>query len=271
MGRAGALQRLQARWEEASRNEGGLVVCTGEPGIGKTRLAARFAAAVHGDGAVVLFGRNDEESVTPYQPFVEALRHYAANRPDLTTRRGSRRRSARRWQAWYRSSARPARPAASRTGTSTNGHGTSSSRRWSGCCCTPRTGIACCSCSRICIGPMSPRCCCCARCCAAATGSPLLVIATLQRRGRGCERPDGAPARGPAARGGPGQVPLGGLADRRRLSSCRSAVGRDRRDGAAVKRLCEPDRRQPVLHRGAAARVAPRTPPPACRRRPSRR
>jgi len=84
VGRAGALRRLQARWDEASRNQGGLVVCTGEPGIGKTRLAARFAAGVHDDGAVVLHGRNDEESVTPYQPFVEALRHYAANRPNLT-------------------------------------------------------------------------------------------------------------------------------------------------------------------------------------------
>jgi tetratricopeptide (TPR) repeat protein len=84
VGRAAALRRLQARWDEASRNEGGLVVCTGEPGIGKTRLVARFATAVHDDGAVVLHGRSDEESVTPYQPFVEALRLYAAHRPGLT-------------------------------------------------------------------------------------------------------------------------------------------------------------------------------------------
>ena len=84
VGRAAALRRLQARWDEASRNEGGLVVCTGEPGIGKTRLVARFATAVHDDGAVVLHGRSDEESVTPYQPFVEALRQYAAHRPGLT-------------------------------------------------------------------------------------------------------------------------------------------------------------------------------------------
>ena len=84
VGRAAALRRLQERWDEASRNEGGLVVCTGEPGIGKTRLVAQFAAAVHDDGAVVLHGRSDEESVTPYQPFVEALRLYAAHRPGLT-------------------------------------------------------------------------------------------------------------------------------------------------------------------------------------------
>ena len=55
----------------------------GEPGIGKTRLAAQVAARAHADGAVVLHGRADEESVSPYQPFVEALRQYAAHRPRL--------------------------------------------------------------------------------------------------------------------------------------------------------------------------------------------
>jgi hypothetical protein len=84
VGRTAALRRLRGRWEEASRNQSGLVVLAGEPGIGKTRLAARFAAAVHGEGAVVLYGRADEENVSPYQPFVEVLRHYAASRPALT-------------------------------------------------------------------------------------------------------------------------------------------------------------------------------------------
>jgi tetratricopeptide (TPR) repeat protein len=79
VGRTGALRRLQARW----RGESGLAICAGEPGIGKTRLAARFASSVHGDGALVLYGRADEESVSPYQPFVEALRHYAGHCPNL--------------------------------------------------------------------------------------------------------------------------------------------------------------------------------------------
>ena len=83
VGRTAALRRLRARWEEASRNQSGLVVVGGEPGIGKTRLAARFATAVHADGAVVLHGRADEENVSPYQPFAEALRHYAGSRPAL--------------------------------------------------------------------------------------------------------------------------------------------------------------------------------------------
>jgi tetratricopeptide (TPR) repeat protein len=82
VGRAAALRRLRRQWER-SRRDGGLVVLAGEPGVGKTRLAARIAAGAHADGHVVLYGRADEESVSPYQPFVEALRHYAAYRPGL--------------------------------------------------------------------------------------------------------------------------------------------------------------------------------------------
>ena len=64
----------------------------GEPGVGKTRLAAQFAAEVHAAGATVLYGRCDEEPLLAYQPFVEALRHYlrfgdwesdAGSEPDL--------------------------------------------------------------------------------------------------------------------------------------------------------------------------------------------
>ena len=82
VGRGAALQRLGDRWQG---NSAGLVVVSGEPGIGKTRLAARFAAVVHEGGGVVLCGRADEETVWPYQAFVEALRHYAAHRCDLVS------------------------------------------------------------------------------------------------------------------------------------------------------------------------------------------
>ena len=83
VGRAEALGRLRDRWQDHTRAAGGLVIVTGEPGIGKTRLAARLAADVHAEGGVVLCGRADEENVWPYQAFVEALRHYAAHRRDL--------------------------------------------------------------------------------------------------------------------------------------------------------------------------------------------
>ncbi|HEX6492258.1 MAG TPA: AAA family ATPase, partial [Candidatus Dormibacteraeota bacterium] len=53
-----------------------VVLVAGEPGVGKTALAARMAAALWEEGAVVLFGRCDEESLVPFQPFVEALAHH---------------------------------------------------------------------------------------------------------------------------------------------------------------------------------------------------
>ena len=53
-----------------------VVLVAGEPGVGKSRLAA--AAADHGykNGALVLYGRCDEGVGVPYQPFVEALGEY---------------------------------------------------------------------------------------------------------------------------------------------------------------------------------------------------
>jgi RecA/RadA recombinase len=84
VGRAALLEQLHAIWGEISRDQCRLAALAGEPGIGKTRLAARVAALAHAEGGVVLYGRSDEESVTPYQPFVEALRHYAAHHAGLT-------------------------------------------------------------------------------------------------------------------------------------------------------------------------------------------
>jgi hypothetical protein len=78
VGREAPLRRLRALWEQLSLGKGAAVALAGEPGIGKSRLTARLAARAHAEGAVVLYGRADEESVSPYQPFVEALRPYAA-------------------------------------------------------------------------------------------------------------------------------------------------------------------------------------------------
>jgi tetratricopeptide (TPR) repeat protein len=54
----------------------------GEPGIGKTRLAAEVASRAHAAGATVLFGRCDELVPDPFQPIIEALRYYVANTDD---------------------------------------------------------------------------------------------------------------------------------------------------------------------------------------------
>ena len=48
------------------------MLLAGEPGIGKTRLAAQLARQVHHEGATVLLGTCDEDASLPYQPFGEA-------------------------------------------------------------------------------------------------------------------------------------------------------------------------------------------------------
>jgi class 3 adenylate cyclase/tetratricopeptide (TPR) repeat protein len=79
VGRSRERERLAKAWRGAAAGERQLALVAGEPGIGKTRLAAEFARDVYGDGAVVLWGRCPEEALAPYQPFVQALRHYFAH------------------------------------------------------------------------------------------------------------------------------------------------------------------------------------------------
>jgi DNA-binding SARP family transcriptional activator len=86
VGRRHELSELARLWAIA-RGEwegdvpGRMVLLAGDPGIGKTRLAAELARAAHDQGACVLAGRAFEETLIPYQPFVEALRHYLLNAP----------------------------------------------------------------------------------------------------------------------------------------------------------------------------------------------
>ncbi|HEX6025780.1 MAG TPA: AAA family ATPase, partial [Solirubrobacter sp.] len=81
VGRADAVAALHAALADVSAGGRSLVLLAGEPGIGKTRLAAESAAAAHRGGALVLYGRCDDDAPIPFQPFVEALRHWAAAAP----------------------------------------------------------------------------------------------------------------------------------------------------------------------------------------------
>ena len=85
VGREDELAMMLAVWDRATRGERQLILLAGEPGIGKTRLAVEFARRRAAEGATVLVGRSDEESLVPYQPFVEALSWYArvCPEPDL--------------------------------------------------------------------------------------------------------------------------------------------------------------------------------------------
>ena len=76
VGRDDEVDRIGQLWKEALSGERRVVLLGGEPGVGKTRLAAQVAAQVHDQGGVVLAGRCDEDLGVPYQPFVEALRHF---------------------------------------------------------------------------------------------------------------------------------------------------------------------------------------------------
>ena len=88
VGRDGELDRLGQLWKEAAAGELRVAFLAGEPGIGKTRLAAELAKRVHEEGATVLVGRCDEDLGVPYQPFVEALRHFVDHAPALPERLG---------------------------------------------------------------------------------------------------------------------------------------------------------------------------------------
>ena len=76
VGREAELARLLERWRQMCGGARVAVIVSGEPGIGKTRLAAELARAVQPEGALVLYGRCDEGLAVPYQPFVQALRRY---------------------------------------------------------------------------------------------------------------------------------------------------------------------------------------------------
>jgi DNA-binding SARP family transcriptional activator len=68
-----AMSHEAGSWEIPPGN-GGLILVSGEAGIGKTRLLAEVAREAHQQGAVVLWGTSHEhEGTVAYGPFVEAL------------------------------------------------------------------------------------------------------------------------------------------------------------------------------------------------------
>ena len=87
VGRAAEEARLRALWVEVSAGDRRFGCVAGEPGIGKTRLVAEVAGRIQREGATVLWGRSSEELLIPYQPFVEALRHYVDSCPEEGLRR----------------------------------------------------------------------------------------------------------------------------------------------------------------------------------------
>ncbi|MDT7755814.1 MAG: hypothetical protein QOH27_1712, partial [Mycobacterium sp.] len=74
VGRGPELERLLSTWQTALDGGAHAVLIAGEPGVGKTRLAGEWSRHAYEQGALVLYGRCDEDLGAPYQPFAEALR-----------------------------------------------------------------------------------------------------------------------------------------------------------------------------------------------------
>lgn len=73
VGRDPELDTLISLWRGAVDGRRAMVLVSGEPGIGKTRISSELARRVHAQGLTVIYGRCDDELGVPYQPFVEAL------------------------------------------------------------------------------------------------------------------------------------------------------------------------------------------------------
>lgn len=74
VGRGRELEGLLSAWQSTLAGGVRTVLIAGEPGVGKTRLAGEWSQRAYELGAVVLYGRCDEDLGAPYQPFAEALR-----------------------------------------------------------------------------------------------------------------------------------------------------------------------------------------------------
>src|SRR5690349_20588006 len=75
VGRSAELSELRAGLDAAIAGQGRLVLISGEPGIGKTRLAGEFTSEARALGAAVHWGRCWEAGGAPsYWPWVEVIR-----------------------------------------------------------------------------------------------------------------------------------------------------------------------------------------------------
>lgn len=73
VGRDLALNTLSERTTAAADRKGWIVLVGGEGGAGKTRLLAALAERAAEQSCLVLYGRCDEDTLVPYQAFVDAL------------------------------------------------------------------------------------------------------------------------------------------------------------------------------------------------------
>ena len=80
-GRDDALDRLDELLGHAASGTQSVALLAGEPGIGKTRLAAELASRAYDRGMTVLLGRCEEHALASFGPFLEAIRHAVNETP----------------------------------------------------------------------------------------------------------------------------------------------------------------------------------------------
>jgi predicted ATPase len=74
VGRENELNELQAYLDKAAQGQGSTIFISGEAGIGKTKLVNELKLHAQSQGFKILSGNSLSESLTPYMPFIEALR-----------------------------------------------------------------------------------------------------------------------------------------------------------------------------------------------------
>jgi DNA-binding SARP family transcriptional activator len=74
VGRDDALRQLKQAYTRARSGYGGVVLISGEPGIGKSRLMQDFVTELEGQATVLVGGGHEAELGMPYWSLVEALR-----------------------------------------------------------------------------------------------------------------------------------------------------------------------------------------------------
>ncbi|HXW35834.1 MAG TPA: BTAD domain-containing putative transcriptional regulator, partial [Acidimicrobiales bacterium] len=84
VGRTEELTWLSGQWHAACRGEPRLAIVQGEPGIGKTRIAAEFAERCHRGGGTVLWGCCTEDASAPFEALASALAPLVETVPTAT-------------------------------------------------------------------------------------------------------------------------------------------------------------------------------------------
>jgi tetratricopeptide (TPR) repeat protein len=83
VGRERELARLSGALDQLADERGRMFLVSGEPGIGKTRLAVEFSARARARGLSVIWGRSSEVAGAPaYWPIIQVVRA-CAKRPDF--------------------------------------------------------------------------------------------------------------------------------------------------------------------------------------------